>query len=133
MLDILSKLPRDQIMTRPEKQGIPYNKNVEEIQKIIGTPADGKWGSNTQEAFKAWLNSKTSVTIEGASKEDIIKSWKSSAPKITRVGGKQMSFTGNASGLLDFVKAINAAVDGAVTPPPVTPGNPGDNPGYPAY
>jgi hypothetical protein len=98
-----------------KKAGIPYSKNVEEIQKLIGgyaggiTP-DGKWGGKTQEAFKAFLE-KIKPALQGATTPDILRSWKDYGPKITSVNDRDIAprYTPDVAGILRFVKDVSPA------------------------
>jgi hypothetical protein len=131
ILKRLSALPIEQIATdvpgtapassavaaggSAKKAGIPYSKNVEEIQKLIGgyaggiTP-DGKWGGKTQEAFKAFLE-KINPALQGATIPDILRSWKTYGPRIASVKGNAVSprYTPDAAGVLRFVKDVASA------------------------
>ena len=49
------KSPQDRFDFVPSKEN---NKHVKQIQKVIGTTADGKWGPNTQAAWSNYLKNK---------------------------------------------------------------------------
>ncbi len=95
-------------------------KKVKKFQASINMPAaeqDGVWGKKTQAALRRFLISDAGLTnndIIGATVDEVVNSWVTAAPKITKFMGKPATFPkGNIDSIQRFIDMMKTA--GAAT------------------
>jgi hypothetical protein len=90
---------------------------IKEIQRIIGQdPATGKWTKGVTDVRLTTYIATKNPNLVGATIAEVSESWKSNGPKITNVNGTQKTFTGDAAGLLDFLKIIGTGSGESTAP-----------------
>ena len=90
--------------TKPKRRRSRGKPEVRELQKIVGSKADGIWGPKTQAAFNEFVKNK-SGTLGGewvSSAASISGNWASGASKASELSGQ--SFSANPAGALAFAK-----------------------------
>lgn len=78
---------------------------LNQIQTLIGAPAEPTWTTTTTEKYIAFIDSKK-PTIEGTALDNIKSDWKNNAGSIAKVNSTAKKYTGNPAGLLQFLKDI---------------------------
>ena len=90
--------------TKPKRRRSRGKPEVRELQKIVGSKADGIWGPKTQAAFNEFVKNK-SGTLGGewvSSAASISGNWASGASRASELSGQ--SFSANPAGALAFAK-----------------------------
>ena len=95
--------------TRRVAKGGRGKPDVKELQKIIGSKADGIWGPNTQAAFSEFVKGKSAPLGEEweASASAISGNWASGASKASSLSGQ--SFSADPGGALAFARWLGGA------------------------
>jgi|14_taG_2_1085336.scaffolds.fasta_scaffold22483_2 hypothetical protein len=84
--------------------------SLEEIQKIIGASADGKWGRNTAAALRTFLTRKEKYLLPVGTAVDSAMNWGKGHSLVSVKGvSRPGEYAGNWGGLLKFLEDIESA------------------------